>query len=201
MYHVLEPLFRRSPRTRSAYDRCKRLYYALRQPDMIATFEAALADVPDAFVVQVGARGDPLHALFDRHPGWSALLIEPVPVVFERLRQNYHSDDRFIFARVAIAAEEGHFPFYFEEAIRCVRLDTLLERYGIECVDAVCIGTEGYDESVLAQLDLSRFRPKAVIYDHKHLSAEARTRARTRLTAAGYVTRRYDENTLAVRRT
>lgn len=200
MYHVLEPLFRRSPRTRSAYDRCKRLYYALRRPDMIATFEAALAEVPDAFVVQVGAndgaQGDPLHALFDRHPGWSGLLIEPVSLVFERLRQNYHNDDRFIFARVAIAADVGT-----EEAIPCVRLDTLIARYGIECVDAVCIDTEGYDESVLAQLDLSRFRPKAVLYEHRHLSADGRARARARLTAAGYVTRRYDYNTLAVRRT
>ncbi len=116
MYRMLAPLFRRFPRTRLAYEHGKHVYYRLRQPDMIATFEDALADIPDAFVVQVGAndgaQGDPIHALFERHPGWSGLLIEPVPFVFERLRANYHNDSRFIYARVAIADEQGSFPFY-----------------------------------------------------------------------------------------
>ncbi len=46
----------------------------------------------------------------------------------------------------------------------------LFDRYGTDCVDAVYIDTEGHDARVLAQLDLPRFRPKAVLYEHKQLS-------------------------------
>ncbi len=225
------------------YERAKRIYFRLRHPDMSATFESALDGIPDAFLVQVGAndgdQGDPIRPLVGRHPGWRGLLIEPVPFVFARLRQNYQDDPRFLYEQIAIADSAGEFPFYHvtpeartalgedvgrwadavssfdrdhllrcdprldpfivEERIACARLDDVLAKRRITRIDAVCIDTEGADEMVLAQVDLQRFRPRVVLYEHKHLSHAGRRRARERLAAAGYRLRRYDYDTLAVR--
>ncbi|TVP48871.1 MAG: FkbM family methyltransferase [Gemmatimonadales bacterium] len=67
------------------------------------------------FVVQVGANDgrafDPLGASIVEHrlPG---LLIEPLPDLFEALRQNYAGLPGLIFENVAIGADEGRKPFF-----------------------------------------------------------------------------------------
>src|ERR1700692_184685 len=53
------------------------------------------------FFVNIGANdgvaGDPLVDLI-RHNGWcKGIFVEPVSFLFERLRKNYGSSDRFIF--------------------------------------------------------------------------------------------------------
>ena len=68
-------------------------------------------------VVQIGSNdglsGDPVHSLLLRNPSWQALLVEPVPFLFERLQRNYPAEPRFQFANVAIAESEGAQPFYY----------------------------------------------------------------------------------------
>jgi len=67
------------------------------------------------FVVQIGSNdgktNDPLHALFRQHPQWEALLVEPIPYISERLRQNYPDAKRFRIATVAIN-DGNNLPFY-----------------------------------------------------------------------------------------
>jgi hypothetical protein len=66
------------------------------------TFEAR----ENVFFVQIGSndgsRGDPLYAAVRRHGHWRGILVEPVPFVFERLKNNYDNDPRLIFENVAI---------------------------------------------------------------------------------------------------
>lgn len=172
-------------------------------------------------VVQIGSNdgrsGDPIHALLLQQPTWQALLVEPVPSVFAKLRQNYSSAARFRFENVAVAERAGELPFYYiaEEAreqatnvslhfdqlgsfdrghilrhcgtaldafvvttnIPTVPLAPLLERNGVTRIDLLHIDTEGSDWIVLRQLDLRRFQPIVILFEHKHLSAEARNEA------------------------
>jgi FkbM family methyltransferase len=78
----------------------------------------------DLFVVIVGANDgklvDPIYPLLRRNRSWQALLIEPVPYLFERLKRNYGKNSRFRYARVAIADCARTMPFYYvsEEARR-----------------------------------------------------------------------------------
>lgn len=70
---------------------------------------------PRAFFIQIGsndgAHSDPLRpVILSSH--WRGILIEPVPYVFERLRQNYGHIDRLTLANVAIADRDGALPFY-----------------------------------------------------------------------------------------
>ena len=69
-----------------------------------------------ASVVQIGSNdgktGDPIHALLLKNKKWNALLVEPVPYIFEKLKKNYPDNDRFRFENVAINHGE-HMTFYW----------------------------------------------------------------------------------------
>lgn len=58
------------------------------------------------FLVQIGSNdgktGDPFHQLLQKNLSWSALFVEPVPYLFEKLKTNYPDHSRFSFANVAI---------------------------------------------------------------------------------------------------
>jgi FkbM family methyltransferase len=60
----------------------------------------------EAFLVQIGSNdgktGDPFHELLHKNQSWSALFVEPVPYLFERLKKNYPGTDRFRFENAAI---------------------------------------------------------------------------------------------------
>ncbi len=57
-------------------------------------------------IVQVGSNdgctGDPIFHLVKKKTKWRIVFIEPVPFLFEKLKQNYGSENRFIFENVAI---------------------------------------------------------------------------------------------------
>lgn len=70
---------------------------------------------PDIFFVQIGAHdglsADPAGRLIRRHP-WRGVLVEPHPVSFKQLLDNYQENDRLIFEQLAIAKEDGTATFY-----------------------------------------------------------------------------------------
>jgi FkbM family methyltransferase len=71
------------------------------------------------FFVQVGSNdaceGDPLRS-FILEWGWSGIMVEPVPYVFDRLAANYAAREGLILENVAIAdADEAREFFYLEE--------------------------------------------------------------------------------------
>jgi FkbM family methyltransferase len=80
------------------------------------------------FFVKVGANdglsGDPCGRWFVEHENWGGMLIEPVPYLFDRLKQNYPSD-RFVLEQVAIGIQPGEVPFYFVSEEAKVRLPNL----------------------------------------------------------------------------
>jgi FkbM family methyltransferase len=75
-----------------------------------------------------------------------------------------------------------------ETEVECLRFETLCRRHGVERLDLLLIDTEGYDLEVLRQVDLSRLRPRLVIYEHTHLDSNGRSEALGRVVAAGYET-------------
>ncbi len=173
------------------------------------------------FLLQIGSNdgmnGDPIFAALTLQPSWEALLVEPVPYLFERLKLNYAGNNRVQFANVAIADECTTSTFYYLEAsaklhvpglpawfdqlgsfdsshiikhlgvgvepfirtldIPTVSLPTLLECQNVSKIDVLHIDTEGYDWKILRQLDLKVFRPKVILFEHKHLQESERLEA------------------------
>jgi FkbM family methyltransferase len=65
-----------------------------------------LFDGDKTSIVQIGSNdgitGDPLHNLIVKHQKWTALFVEPVPLLVEKLKKNYNNESRFIFENAAI---------------------------------------------------------------------------------------------------
>ena len=56
----------------------------------------------------------------------------------------------------------------------------------LDHIDLVVVDTEGHDGEVLDQIDLDRFHPDFIMFEHKHLQHRERRRCRRRLRRAGY---------------
>lgn len=67
------------------------------------------------YFIQVGANdgitGDDLRRYIEKYK-WHGILIEPVPYVFERLKNNYSKFSNLIFENVAISQHSGFANFY-----------------------------------------------------------------------------------------
>lgn len=70
--------------------------------------------------------------------------------------------------------------------IQSLSLADLMARHGIERPDLIFCDAEGYDDRIVAQIDLERHCPDMVVYESIHLSREAAERCRGKFTAAGY---------------
>lgn len=77
----------------------------------------ALRGRPSPFIVEVGANdgktADPIFRTIQRNKHWRAMLIEPVPHMFERLKEAYSGLERCILVNVAIAPTSGTLPIYY----------------------------------------------------------------------------------------
>lgn len=70
----------------------------------------------DIFFIQVGSNdgqsGDPLSELIKQN-GWKGILVEPVPYIFDKLKQNYNDyANSLFFENCAIAEKVGVFKFF-----------------------------------------------------------------------------------------
>lgn len=69
------------------------------------------------FVLQIGSNDgmsdDPIFSMLKQQDSWRALLVEPVPHLFERLKQNYAGNNRLQFANVAVAEKSTTSLFYY----------------------------------------------------------------------------------------
>ena len=70
----------------------------------------------EGVAVQVGSNdgktGDPLHSWLLSKKGWSAVFVEPVPFLFESLKEAYSGEKRFSFENVVIN-DGSEVPFYW----------------------------------------------------------------------------------------
>jgi FkbM family methyltransferase len=93
--------------------RHRRLQRRLAAPRLITAF----ADRhPDASFVEIGSNDGVQHdhlRPFILERGWRGVMVEPVPYVFERLRENYGSVGRVELENAAIADRDGPLPFYY----------------------------------------------------------------------------------------
>jgi FkbM family methyltransferase len=95
-------------------------------------------------------------------------------------------------SREAVVAHAKHIPDIearvVREDVECLTYASLCRRHGLAHVDLLLIDTEGHDWEILRSLDLSGDRPRLIVYEHFHLSADDRRSAREHLAGAGYET-------------
>lgn len=85
------------------------------------------------------------------------------------------------------------------QTLPCLTFLSLCHRHGVEHVDLIQIDTEGYDYEVVKLIDLERFRPALIVYEHVHLSAADRAACEQLLRDHGYEVGEFHLDTLALR--
>jgi FkbM family methyltransferase len=68
--------------------------------------------------------------------------------------------------------------FIVSQDVPTLSLPEVLARHRIPQIDLLHIDTEGYDWMILRQLDLTKYRPKAILFEHHHLSEADKILAR-----------------------
>ncbi|MFN2464904.1 MAG: FkbM family methyltransferase [Candidatus Dormibacteria bacterium] len=84
----------------------------LAAPRLVQAFARAY---PSATFVEVGANDGLQHDHLRQailETGWSGVMVEPLPYVFERLRANYTGVERVRLENAAIARDDGVLPFH-----------------------------------------------------------------------------------------
>jgi FkbM family methyltransferase len=52
------------------------------------------------------------------------------------------------------------------ERVECVTLHELLDRYGVQKIDLLCMDTEGYDAEILSSIDFEKVQPVILMFEH-----------------------------------
>jgi FkbM family methyltransferase len=94
------------------------------------------------------------------------------------------------FDRETLLSHRQFFPeidsFLRSEEIECVGLNDLLAEAETDHIDLLQIDVEGYDHELIRILDLDRFAPSIVRFEHAHLSRDQHEACIDKLLARGY---------------
>jgi FkbM family methyltransferase len=77
-------------------------------------------------------------------------------------------------------------PEIVEEEVDCTTLPRLFSEQGVDYVDIFEVDAEGLDALVLSQLDLDKYRPQFILFEHDNMKIEDLEFHLNRLEAAGY---------------
>lgn len=91
-------------------------------------------------------------------------------------------------------------PYIIEADVECQPLQAILDRNRVDAIDLLHIDTEGFDYKVLSQLDLKRYKPSVILFEHHLLTDDEFFKARKLLRTNGYRLVQYGNDTLALRR-
>ncbi len=86
-----------------------------------------------------------------------------------------------------------------ESTVECQRFDALCAHSGISQFDLLHIDTEGYDWKILQTIDLTRYQPTVILFEHRHLPAAEMQAALLALHGTGYLTHNDLYDTVAVK--
>jgi len=88
-------------------------------------------------------------------------------------------------SRIPALAHEDVAALVVTEYVRCTTVVDLFDAHGVRRLDLLRIDTEGYDYEILKQVDFERWRPRLVLFEHRHLGADRKASVRM-LTDHGY---------------
>ena len=144
---------------------------------------------------------------------WRGVVVEPNPDVFERLARNYAATNKHVTAvQVAVCEADGFATLFVDRAmLECASLiapelaSSVIDEVRVECmslatlwgkevaprlgsVDILLLDTEMYEHRILMATDLDALvpKPRHILYESIHLSADQRADVRGHLVLAGY---------------
>jgi FkbM family methyltransferase len=77
-------------------------------------------------------------------------------------------------------------PAVKEASVECLTVSELLSRNNVQKIDLLHIDCEGFDYVILRQFDFTSLRPRIVLFEQKHLTAQDREAAKIMMKLGGY---------------
>jgi FkbM family methyltransferase len=90
-------------------------------------------------------------------------------------------------------------PFIVEDEVIGVPLKDILIKHKVDNIDLIHIDTEGFDYQILAQIDFTKYHPKVILFEHKHLSVDDKRKAIKLLYNNSYKVYNAGEDYLAIK--
>ena len=167
-------------------------------------FSSILNNIDNCFFIEVGANDgvylDPLYSYIVKN-NWSGILVEPNPIVFEKLKNNYKNTNNLFFEKCIISDKNGIVDFYcngdnittihntlsydyakynFKEDLKIIptlslTFSDLIQKYNIKKIDILMTDVEGYDLDLLKTFPFNNIKPKIIISEHIHLYFQNQT--------------------------
>jgi FkbM family methyltransferase len=88
-----------------------------------------------------------------------------------------------------------------ELEVPCLTFETLCNRHAVTRLDLVHIDTEGYDDVILESIDLDRWQPGVVLFEHYHMDPATYDACLRRVEGSGYETIANGMDTFCLRMT
>lgn len=173
--------------------------------------------------IQVGANNGISGDLIRRaiKPYWEGILIEPNPVVFQKLCKNYESFENLKFKECAIHDTLQRVKFYIPKRrklsersslfrgllsgipvdvinVEATTLNCIIQEYDMQDLDLLVIDAEGGDHLVLKSISLDKYQPYIIIYEHIHISERSNKQTKKMLSSHDYQYKIGRVNTIAV---
>lgn len=185
-----------------------------------------MARYDDFVFMQIGAYDGYYHDVLPvlaRKYGWSGILVEPQPIAFQKLVENFRSE-RLHFENAAIAKRAGELPFYtttkadsnlasfnrlhllrhgiappsiLEIKVPVLTIHDVLDRHNLKHLNLLQIDAEGSDGDIIRSIDFSRLRPDIIRYEHRNMVQEERSQVILLLANKGYKFVLEDNDTIA----
>lgn len=87
-----------------------------------------------------------------------------------------------------------------EDKVAAITFVQLLEKYDIQKLNLIHIDTEGYDFEILKLIPYASFEIEFIMFEHVHLISEEYKKALVLLKKNGYTSRRYNTDTIAIKK-
>lgn len=144
------------------------------------------------FFMQIGANdGKSADPIFNHNKSWTGIVVEPLPDVFERLKNNYVGhNDKITFENVAVSDKDGVLELYMPEVkdetgwttkvatalkssdmlidsdlkkveVPCLSLDNLIAKHQVKEIDLMVLDVEGFEWQILSNYSFA-VKPKAI---------------------------------------
>jgi FkbM family methyltransferase len=96
------------------------------------------------------------------------------------------------FSREMVLANAPEIPDIERRLVRsevpCLTFESLCRRHGVDGLDLVVVDAEGFDYEIVKRIDFETYRPRMLIYEHRHLTAVQRAECKALLQRLGYET-------------
>lgn len=93
---------------------------------------------------------------------------------------------RDVVEKHVVALDPTHVRYLQTLEVPAVTFDRLCRDCGVSDLDIVVVDTEGHDATILATIDLDRWRPAVIMFETAHLGEAERDACNRRLQSAGY---------------